>query len=378
MTYDLLIVGGGIWGAGALHAAAREGVRCALLLEADIGLAQESSAKSGGIVTDLLWHPEDQTFVQRSRELFTEALRRSGDVSIVQPYGMLTLAEGEHIDALHRRTEDLKAREVPYELFDQAEVERRYPALDRLNPDTVALWLPGDWHVNATAFAQQVQEDARSEGLEVRTACRAESIRVEDGKVLVTACGEVFAARRVLVTAGTWTRRLVRTAGVDIPLRPYLVQASSLELRRRHGLPIVWHLSTDVYMVPDGEEDFLAGDGTRTREFDPDNFPRMGDEDFKATIAERLMQLSSLGDVAGLRSNWAGLCGGTPDRRPLVGEVAPGLFVATGDQGLGVMRGPAIGEFALRIALGLAEAPHLRPDRFPPTDFEIRAGFTLD
>ena len=174
------------------------------------------------------------------------------------------------------------------------------------------------------------------------------------------------------------TTALVRTAGVDIPLLPYRVQLSSLEFRAPHGLPLVWHLASDVYLVPDGAENILAGDGTRLAEFDPDNYQETGDSEFEATIAERLPQLLSLGDRAGLRASWAGLAGGTRDRRPLLGQIAPGLCVAAGDNGIGVMRGPAIGELAARVALGLAEAPHLRPDRFPAEPFAIQAGFTFE
>ncbi len=378
MTYDLVIVGGGVWGSAAAQAAVRGGARSVLLLEANIGLAQEASAKSGGILTDLLWHPEDQAFVARSRELYAKARDASGDVSVARRVGMLTLAEGEHVASLYARTKDLAARQVPYEILDRDGIMRRYPSLDRLRADTVALWMPEDWHLNPTAYAQQAVAESRAGGLALRTACRVEAIRLESGKVVVEAGGETFEGQRALIAAGTWTRKLVRTAGLDLALLPYRVQLSSLELAQRHGLPIVWHLSTDVYMVPDGEEDLLAGDGTRLAEFDPDDYQTSGDDQFEEEIAERLLLVSSLGERAGLRSSWAGLAGATPDRRPLLGRLADRLYVACGDNGIGVMRGPAIGELAARVALDLAEAPHLRPDRFAPEPFDIRPGFTLD
>ena len=378
MTFDLVIVGGGVWGSGAAHAAVRAGARSVLLLEANIGLAQESSAKSGGILTDLLWHTEDQAFVRRSRELYDAARVASGDVSVARRIGMLTLADEDQRALLERRSGDLAARGIGYELLDRDAIVARFPRLDRLGEDTIALWTPDDWHLNPTAYAQQVTAESREAGLQVRTASRVDRIRLEGGRAYVEAGGEVFTGQRVLVAAGTWTRKLVRTAGLDLALLPYRVQISSLELGQPHGLPIVWHLSTDVYMVPDGEEDVLAGDGTRLAEFDPDDYQTSGDDQFEAEVAERLLAVSSLGERAGMRSSWAGLAGATPDRRPLVGRLADGLYVASGDQGIGVMRGPAIGELAARVALDLAEAPHLRPDRFPPEPFAIRPGFTLD
>ncbi|MHB1527070.1 MAG: NAD(P)/FAD-dependent oxidoreductase [Candidatus Dormibacteria bacterium] len=378
MRYDLVIVGGGLWGAAAAHAAVSAGIRSVLLLEAGIGLAQESSAKSGGILTDLLVEPEDQALVARSRELYRHALEGSGDASVMRRLGMLTLADGEFGSALTRRTKELGQRGVPFELLGNDEVGRRHPQLDRLADETLALWTPDDCHVNPAAYAQHVVQQARAQGLTVRTSCRAERLNVEPGKLSVTAGGEVHEGQRLLITAGTWSRKLLRTAGLDIPLLPYRVQLSSVRLAAPHRLPLVWHLASDVYLVPDGEESLLVGDGTRLSEFDPDDYPQTGDAEFEMNIAARLLQLSSLGDRAGLRSSWAGLAGGTPDRRPVLGRVTDGLFVACGDNGIGVMRGPAIGELAARVALDLAAAPHLRPDRFPPGPFEIRAGFTLE
>ncbi len=378
MTYDLVIVGGGIWGSAAAQAAVRAGVRSVLLLEANIGLAQESSAKSGGILTDLLWHPEDQDFVERSRTLFAEAREHSGDVSVAQRVGLLSLAEGEHVASLERRTADLKARGIPFELLDRQEITRRYPRLDRLRQDTVALWTPNDWHLNPTAYAQQATAEAREAGLTLRTQSRVDGIRLTSGKVFVQAGGETYEGERLLIAAGTWTRKLVRLAGLDLALLPYRVQLSSLELAESHRLPMVWHLSTDVYMVPDGEKDVLAGDGTRLSEFDPDDYQTSGDDQFEEEIAERLLMVSSLGERAGLRSSWAGLVGATPDRRPLLGRLAERLYVACGDNGIGVMRGPALGELAAKVALELAEAPHLNPGRFRPEPFAIRPGFTLE
>lgn len=78
-----------------------------------------------------------------------------------------------------------------------------------------------------------------------------------------------------------------------------------------------------------------------------------------------------------LRS-WAGLHVATPDRRPLCGKV-PGLenvFLLTGDNGFGLMRGLALGQ---RVAQAMAgnEPSQTSPSRFPSAtiDFEMREGF---
>lgn len=376
--YDLIIIGAGIWGSSAALTAMRAGAKSVLLLEMGIGPAQESSAKGGGILTDLLWHPQDRQFVRRSRALYREAAETSQDTSLWRQTGMLTLTTGKDADLLRARAEEIAAADGVANVLGHQDVVQRFPALDRLPADTIALWTPSDWRVQPTAYALTAVSEARRLGLRLRTGARVSELLADDRCVDVRLeDGESLQAERVLVAAGTWTGKVLGTAGIDIALRPYRTQLASLELGSPHSLPIVWHLGTGMYLIPDGPSDILTGDGPESGESDPNDFRREGDEAFALRVTQRLGTVAGLGDGAALRSSWAGLCGATPDRRPLVGRVAPRLFCACGDQGTGVMRGPALGELAAEIALDRGQAPELDPLRFTPSEFPIRNGFTL-
>ena len=378
MTYELIIIGAGVWGCSAALKAKEMGVSSVLLIEARNGVAQESSAKAGGIVTDLVWHEEDIAWVQQSRHQYEKASVMSGDASILQRYGMLTLAHPDRTGLLQQRALGLKERGIAASLWDHRHIATAYPELDRVSHQVTALWTPGDFHVNPTAYCEAVFRQSRDLGLQAALGTRVSRI-ARDGTHLRLWMGQdVLNARRILITAGTWTRKLTRTAGIDIPLRPYRAQLASLDFPHGYHLPMVWELSTDVYLVPDGPHNLLAGDGTRLSEHDPDNYQTSGDDPFISSIAGHVLDLTSRAEQAGLRTAWAGLCGGTPDRRPLVGPVADGLFVAAGDQGFGIMRGPAIASLAAQIAMGEADAPHLDPLRTSAHDFDIRPGFTLE
>lgn len=376
--HDLVIIGGGVWGTAAALAAVTAGLRDVVLLEANAGVAMESSAKSGGIVTDLLWNAEDFLWVQRSRQLMSEALDRTGDRSIISRLGLLTIAEPRHIDLLRQRADELSTRGVPFQFWDQDRVREEFPDLDRIKVPGLALWTPRDFHCNPTAFAESSLLGAKSLGLAARLGTKVERLEASGDQVVIHVEGESLTAERVLVTAGTWTAKLLERSGYTIPLRPYRVQMASLHLPDAYRLPMVWELATDAYVVPDGPHNLLAGDGTRLSEHDPDNYQTDGDGDFREFIASHIVDFTSKADAAGLRATWAGLAGATPDRRPLVGAVDDRVFVACGDQGMGIMRGPALGELALQVAIGEAEAPHLSPLRWPGRDFPIQPGFTLE
>jgi sarcosine oxidase subunit beta len=380
--YDLVIVGGGVWGCAAALAALEQGCGRVLLLEASPVLAGESSGKSGGIMSEFAGHPDDRVWVARSRALFEAAAQASGDAGMVRRYGRLVVAGTAEAPAFRRVADELAAEGMVSEMLSPEQVRARFPLVDGLATDTFGLWTPGAWHLNATGYAQTIVSAARARGLEVRLRHRVHAVRIADDRIRLEGPAgpdgthATVEGARVLIAAGTWTRKLLQTAGIDIPYRPYRVQLSSIAFAAAESLPIISETATDMYITPDGPGSLLVGDGTQLWEHDPDAYEQAGDPAFEAEIAAGLARLvSSAGDSAHLRRSWAGLCGATPDRRPLLGPVAERLYIACGDNGSGVGRGPALGELAARVAMGVEPAPaRLDPFRFPSADFRLRPG----
>ena len=374
-AYDLVIVGGGVWGVAAALAAARAEQGTILLVEACPAVASESSAKSGAIVSDMVAAPDDQRWVQRSRALFREAQSASGDQTMIRQHGMLSLCAPSYREQMAEHEASLRDRGIPVEVWSADEIRRHFPELDRVENPVFGVWTPHDWHVNPTAYAFAVLETAKKAGLTVKLSYQVASLRIEDREVQLHGPNDTIHAAKVLLATGTWTRKLLQTGGMDIPLRPYRTQLASLEFPERYHLPIVRNLATDMYLVPDGPHNVLVGDGTQLWEHDPDAYRTTGDPEFEQAVADGVMSLSSYGAQARLRRSWAGLCGATPDRRPLIGPVADRVWVACGDNGFGIKRGPAIGEFAAEMALGMVSpSSHLLPHRYPNEDFTLRPG----
>jgi sarcosine oxidase subunit beta len=281
--YDLVIVGGGLWGTAAALSAVEHRFGRVLLLEQNAFAAGESSAKAGGIVSDFVAHTDDQAWVTKSREFFRRAQAASGDHTMIQENGMLSLCTPAQAEQLAVQVQQLKMRNIPVELWDSHTVTTRWSDLDRVPADIIGIWTPQDWHVNPTAAANAFLALARSMGLDVRLDCRVATILPEPHRVIVRTRDELIPAARVLVTAGTWTRKLLQTAGIDIPFRPYRTQLASLAFPGLYRLPIVRELATDMYFVPDGAHNLLVGDGTRLWEHDPDDYETLGDRTFIRT-----------------------------------------------------------------------------------------------
>jgi len=83
-------------------------------------------------------------------------------------------------------------------------------------------------------------------------------------------------------------------------------------------------------------------------------------------VPEAARRWPPLGE-ARVKVGWAGLYENTPDAQPLVGPVAPGLWIAAGFSGHGFMMGPVIGDWLAQWMTAGASPVDLaafRPDRF--------------
>ncbi|MUV61719.1 FAD-binding oxidoreductase, partial [Halobacterium sp. CBA1126] len=164
-------------------------------------------------------------------------------------------------------------------------------------------------------------------------------------------------------------------AGVTVPVKAYRAQA--LTAAFPDAIPTFYDATEGYYARPH-PEGVLAGDGTEEAEADPESYDERGDDWFVAATRERLAD--RLVDwEPDVRRAWAGLCTATPDRDPLLGELADGLYVAAGWQGHGFMRAPATGEAIADAVLGGETVPAFDPTRFDGDEvFDVTEGMTVE
>lgn len=194
-----------------------------------------------------------------------------------------------------------------------------------------------------------------------------------DGVVLDD--GERLAAHTVVNAAGPFARRLAAMAGLDLPVRPvrqHLFRCA-LPSRLAYRLPMIvdpsgvhWrHDDTGNRPGPDR----LVVACTKLDEPPGENFAcdhSRWESDFRPPLQARMPGLAPIELVEG----WAGLYAMTPDHNPLLGEhpAAPGLVLANGYSGHGLMIAPAIGKVLSElIRLGRTETVDVgcfAPDRF--------------
>jgi len=167
------------------------------------------------------------------------------------------------------------------------------------------------------------------------------------------------------VAAGPATKPLVADAGVSLALKSYRAQALVTDTVA-DSLPSLYDTSREFYWRP-CEGGLLVGDGAH--EVDSDHCDPQADPSFVQSALERPRAATPV--HPDVQRSWAGCCTAPPDRDPLLGTFGDGLWVATGWQGHGLMRAPAIGEcLADRIRGEQCRFDRSVTEQFDPTRFD--------
>jgi sarcosine oxidase subunit beta len=356
------VVGAGVVGSTTALRLARRDADVTLF---DAGnVASGASGSAAGIVYDAFADPLDAEIASDA----IAAFRERGSITD-HPYVWFAREGDErNAEAIREHVPRMQAQDRAVEFVEPSELGARWPAL-RTEDVEVAAVARNAGVVDTGAFTRETAQFAVSAGADARTNTRARLD--EEGRVN----GESYDA--VVVAAGAYTGRLLAGAGYPLAVEAYRVQAylsASTPLAER--VPTLYDATAGYYARPDDGR-LLVGDGTVPEAHDPTDWKRSADAEFRRDCASYLE--TAVGESLDERRSWAGLCTATPDGDPLVGERAPGIYVATGFQGHGFMRAPAIADRLADEVLGGDGIPAFDPTRFDGDEsFEIVEGMTLD
>ena len=178
---------------------------------------------------------------------------------------------------------------------------------------------------------------------------------------LVDRDGGSVAEAEIVVLAAGWG---VAGLAPGLPLSPVAGQADWVE-----GVtapPVAW----GGYAAP-GADGLLFGATHERGVVDPVASTAAGDRNL-ATLAQRLPELASRLATAGPSAGRVAVRATTPDRLPLAGRLADGLFVLGGLGSRGFCVAPLLAEHIAALALGAPSplprdlAARVDPGRFPP------------
>lgn len=216
MTLDVLVLGlGGMGSAALMHLAAR-GLKAVGLEQFSPAHAQGSSHGQSRIIRQAYF--EDPAYVpllMRAYALWSELEAATGAQLFVRTGGLFMGYPGSEVV----EGSLLSAREhgLPHQLLTAEEIRQRFPAI-RPEPEEVALYEENAGLLFPERCILAHLEQATRLGAEARFGVRVDGWRpAPDGGVVVESSSGEIHARKLVVTAGAWSRSLL--SDMELPLK---------------------------------------------------------------------------------------------------------------------------------------------------------------
>lgn len=365
-TFDVAVIGAGIHGASAAFHLASSGVTTTVFERSTPagGPTGRSSAVCRAYYTNEFLAKCAIDSIRMMADF--EALTGEG-AGYVQT-GALFLHPPEDVPQVEEAAVRLNELGIATDVLTSAQVLRRFPQFD-LDGIAVGAWEDEAGYADPAATTGGLFRKAVKLGAMPRIGTPVARIEPDgDGWAVVTADGSRTAAGKVLIAAGPWTRPLALQAGVDLPLHVERHIVGTFRWGGADPMPLHADLIGGYYFRPEGHELFLVGPLHAAPDADPDHYSeRVTEEEIRALSDAVVRRIPAL-ERSEVHGGWASLYDVSPDWQPVIGEVAPGLFVDAGTSGHGFKLAPALGRHVADLVVG--DTWDARIDQFHPRRFE--------
>ena len=352
---EIIIVGGGITGAAAADALARE--RHAVTLIEKHGIAAMASGRTLGGIRQSGRDAAELPLARAAIAMWAGLIdtlevdveyRRSGNLRLAR-----TPAEVEVIRAL---VESQRAQGLDlYFLPDNTAVREIAPAM---SPNVLAAsFCPSDGHANPIKATRAFADSARRHGATIREGVVVTAIRVARDRVVgVDTTAGFIPVERVIVAAGVDTPGLLAPLGIELPLSTKVVSVVQSEPLRACLDQVFGVANADCAGRQELDGRLRFTNGLRDRSVDPARWT--GDSlapsaDIISDLVTLVAHVLPIAGDARVSRTWSGLIDLTPDALPVIDvpESVAGLVVAAGFSGHGFCLGPVSGLLCADLAL---------------------------
>lgn len=357
-SYDVIVIGAGVFGAWTAHHLGRSGRSVALL---DAYGAGNSRSSSGGESRVLRMNYRQQEIYTRwslaSLRQWIELFEQVGRPELFQRTGVLwTPAANDPNTAGTLRT--LEHCGVVIQILSQAELTRRFPQI-QYTSERVGVFEPESGLALARRAVHAVVQDAVRNGVDYFR----EAALATDGREVRTGSGRVLTASTFVYCAGPWLPKIFpeTLAGRIRPTRQEIFFFGTDPGDHRFAPPEmpVWLDFTDergAYTLPDIENrGFKLAFDRHGPAFDPDTGDRSatGVDAARTFLAERFPALAHAPLVEARVCQYENTSSGDflIDRHPGFDNV----WLVGGGSGHGFKHGPMVGEYVTGLIEGSAD-----------------------
>ncbi len=295
-----------------------------------------------------------------SRDCLRELRSETGITYEERSRGTLQLFRSEaQVDAAQRDVQVLRELGVEHELLDRAGLATAEPALARVSDRLVGgLRLPNDETGDCQLFTARLAALAAGLGVRFQMATTIDGFDVEAGRISAARVGgERLTADRVVLAAGSYSRGLLKSIGVSIPVYPVKGYSLTVPLIDAERAPVSTVLDeTYKIAITRFDDRIRVGGMAELAGFDLGLNPKR-----RATLEMVTHDLFPGGGDLPRAEFWTGLRPMTPDGTPIVGATPiQNLYLNTGHGTLGWTMATGSGQLMADLVLG--RRPAIRAD----------------
>lgn len=351
---DVVIVGGGIAGAGAGYALAREGRRV-VLLERESQPGYHTTGRSAALFAETYGNAPIRALTVASRDFLMHPPAGFTDVPILARRGTLMVATAEQAPLLDESFDEMRRLVPSVHRLSATEALARMPVL---RPEAVAggaVVEPDSMDIEVHALHRGFLKGMTASGGRLVTDAAVTGIARAGADWQVESRQGVFTAPVLVNAAGAWADVVAGMAGVTpVGLKPKRRTAVTFDPpagMEIHDWPMVITADESVYFKPEAGRLLLSP----CDETDSEPCDAQPDEMDIAVAVDRLEAATTL-PVRRLAARWAGLRSFVADRTIVCGfdPAAAGFFWLAGQGGYGIQTSAAMSRVAGALASGRA------------------------
>jgi D-arginine dehydrogenase len=342
MSYDVLVIGGGIAGASIGYELASD--RSVGLLEMEPTLAYHTTGRSVATFLESYGGHTIRLLTTASRGFMEDPPEGFGR-PLLKPLPLVWVAPHEDVDAMQSMFEAVVQTVPDMRMLTAIDV---IDVTKVMRPEWVAggLLEPGASEIDVAALHGGYAGGLRSRGGAIHTSAGvAAMLRVDNRWHVTDSSGNSYEAEVVVNAAGSWCDLVAGVAGarpVGIhPLRRTVFTIGPPADIESNTIPLVADVRGTFYLKPEGPQ-ILCSPADEVPSEPCDARP----EEVDIAKALDVINAATTLDIRHVRSSWAGLRNFVADRSPVAGfdDEVEGFFWFVGQGGYGIQMSPALAQ----------------------------------
>ena len=344
-TADAVVIGGGVIGCSILYHLAHLGITNTSLVEKDV-LGSGSTGRSQAICRMHYSNLITSTLAWESLKTLTDFSEIIGGRSGFIKTGYMVIVDQADRRGLEKNISMQQAIGIDCQLISREEATEIAPMISTYDGELMA-WEPQSGYADSYQVTASFANSAKMMGAEIILRNQVENIvpSTNDLYSVITTMGTIETPL-IVVAAGPWSKQLLMSIGIDIPLTTVRHQVASI--------------ARPTDLIPTHPS---VGDAIHNFSFRPEvgglTLVGFGEEDAMLDQYNQGIDIASVNQImpslisrmphmedAYFRGGWSGLFTVTPDWHPILDKIPghTGIYCAVGFSGHGFKLAPAVGQ----------------------------------